>query len=107
DVCSSDLAEDSHADQAGARAGQAAGVAGGSPRYGDSEDGTETVDELAGMRSPVTRLQKTYMPAISFSTKHPIVMILVAVLVLAGTGAMIPQLKTELFGDTGQDSLQV
>ena len=47
------------------------------------------------------------MPAISFSTKHPIVMILIAVLVLAGTGAMIPQLKTELFGDTGQDSLQI
>src|SRR5690625_4440369 len=72
-----------------------------------TSDGTEAVEELAGMRSPVTRLQKTYMPAISFSTRHPIVMILVAVLVLAGTGAMIPQLKTELFGDTGQDSLQV
>ncbi|MGO3065839.1 MAG: efflux RND transporter permease subunit, partial [Brevibacterium linens] len=56
---------------------------------------------------PVTRLQKTYMPAISFSTKHPIVMILIAVLILGGTGAMIPQLKTELFGDTGQDSLQI
>ncbi|MGO1291626.1 MAG: efflux RND transporter permease subunit [Brevibacterium linens] len=83
------------------------GVAAGGPRYGESADGTEAVDELAGMHSPVTRLQKTYMPAISFSTKHPIVMILIAVLVLAGTGAMIPQLKTELFGDTGQDSLQI
>ena len=100
-------AEDAHTGQARAHAPQAAGVAGGSPRYGESEDGTEAVEELAGMRSPVTRLQKTYMPAISFSTRHPIVMILVAVLVLAGTGAMIPQLKTELFGDTGQDSLQV
>ncbi|WP_420095218.1 efflux RND transporter permease subunit, partial [Brevibacterium sediminis] len=85
----------------------ATGVAAGGPRYGESEDGTEAVDELAGMHSPVTRLQKTYMPAIGFSTKHPIIMILIAVLVLAGTGAMIPQLKTELFGDTGQDSLQI
>ncbi|MGO3179969.1 MAG: efflux RND transporter permease subunit, partial [Brevibacterium linens] len=83
------------------------GVAAAGPRYGETEDGTAAVDELAGMHSPVTRLQKTYMPAISFSTKHPIVMILIAVLVLAGTGAMIPQLKTELFGDTGQDSLQI
>ena len=70
-------------------------------------EGTGAVDELAGMHSPVTRLQKTYMPVISFSTKHPVVMILVAVLLLVGTGAMVPQLKTELFGDTGQDSLQV
>ena len=83
------------------------GVAAGGPRYGESEDGTEAVDELAGMHSPVTRLQKTYMPVIGFSTKHPIVMILIAVLILGGTGAMIPQLKTELFGDTGQDSLQI
>nr|WP_232488652.1 efflux RND transporter permease subunit [Brevibacterium antiquum] len=70
-------------------------------------EGTGEVDELAGMHTPVTRLQKTYMPVISFSTKHPVVMILVAVLLLVGTGAMVPQLKTELFGDTGQDSLQV
>ena len=83
------------------------GVAAGGPRYGESEDGTAAVDELAGMHSPVTRLQKTYMPVIGFSTKHPIVMILIAVLILGGTGAMIPQLKTELFGDTGQDSLQI
>src|SRR5699024_9364896 len=100
-------AEDAHTGQARAHAGQAAGVAGGSPRYGESEDGTEAVEELAGMRSPVTRLQKTYMPAISYSTGHPIVTLHAAVLVLDGTGAMIPQLKTELFGDTGQDSLQV
>ncbi|MDN5659768.1 MAG: efflux RND transporter permease subunit [Brevibacterium aurantiacum] len=75
--------------------------------YGATDEEAGEVDELAGMHSPVTRLQKTYMPVISFSTKHPVVMILVAVLLLIGTGAMVPQLKTELFGDTGQDSLQV
>src|SRR5699024_12572902 len=32
---------------------------------------------------------------------------LVAVLGVAGTGAMMPQLRTELSGDTGQGSLQV
>ncbi|MDN5808121.1 MAG: efflux RND transporter permease subunit, partial [Brevibacterium sp.] len=77
------------------------------PHYGAADEEAGEVDELAGMHSPVTRLQKTYMPVISFSTKHPVAMILVAILLLAGTGAMIPQLKTELFGDTGQDSLQV
>src|SRR5699024_6603463 len=86
---------------------QAAGVAGGSPRYGEYEDGTEAVEELAGMPSPVTRLQKTYMPAISFSTRPPIVMILVAVLVLAGTGALSPRRKPPLFAGTGPDSRPV
>ena len=44
---------------------------------------------------------------ISFSTKHPVLMIVAALIILAGTGAMVPQLKTELFGDTGQEQLQV
>src|SRR5699024_363272 len=100
-------AEDAHTGQARAHAGQAAGVAGGSPRYGESEDGTEAGEEPARTRSTVTPLQTPYTPALPFSTRHPSVMIRVAVRVLAGTGAMIPQLKTELFGDTGQDSLQV
>ncbi|MBU5899984.1 efflux RND transporter permease subunit, partial [Vibrio cholerae O1] len=34
-------------------------------------------------------------------------MIVAALIILAGTGAMVPQLKTELFGDTGQEQLQV
>ncbi|NNV09066.1 efflux RND transporter permease subunit, partial [Geobacillus sp. MMMUD3] len=46
-------------------------------------------------------------PVISFSTKHPVLMIVAALIILAGTGAMVPQLKTELFGDTGQEQLQV
>ncbi|WP_309130590.1 efflux RND transporter permease subunit [Brevibacterium sp.] len=65
------------------------------------------VDELAALHSPVTRLQRTYVPAIAFSTKHPIAMVLAALILLGGTGLMIPQLKTELFGDTGQDTLRV
>ncbi|MDN6667063.1 MAG: efflux RND transporter permease subunit [Brevibacterium sp.] len=84
-----------------------AGAAPAGPRYGTDTEPAGEVDELAGMHSPVTRLQKTYMPVIGFSTKRPVIMILAALLILVGTGAMVPQLKTELFGDTGQDSLQV
>ncbi|SMX77177.1 AcrB/AcrD/AcrF family protein [Brevibacterium sp. 239c] len=99
---------DSHEGTRTATAGAAsAGAASTGPRYGEVEEEAGEVDELAGMHSPVTRLQKTYMPVIGFSTKHPVIMILAAVLILVGTGAMVPQLKTELFGDTGQDSLQV
>lgn len=84
----------------GTAATSASGAANG------TEPGGE-VDELAALRSPVTRLQKTYVPFISASTKHPVITLIIAVLVLAGTVFMIPQLKTELFPDTGQDFLQV
>ncbi len=75
------------------------------PLVGQEEDQAEEVDELAGMRSPVTRLQKTYVPVIRAATRFPVVTILIAVLVLGGTFAMIPGLKTQLMGDTGQNSI--
>ncbi|MCT1874384.1 efflux RND transporter permease subunit [Brevibacterium luteolum] len=87
-----------------AAGGTAATTASGTATGG--QPGSE-VDELAALRSPVTRLQKTYVPFISASTKHPVITLIIAVLVLAGTVFMIPQLKTELFPDTGQDFLQV
>ncbi|MCK1803040.1 efflux RND transporter permease subunit [Brevibacterium sp. R8603A2] len=65
------------------------------------------VDELASLKSPVTRLQKTYLPVISFTTKHPVLTVLASALVLVATFAMTPLLKTELFGDTGEDSVQM
>ncbi|MFC9442522.1 MULTISPECIES: efflux RND transporter permease subunit [Brevibacterium] len=84
----------------------ASGAAGSASSASAGREAAE-VDELAALHSPVTRLQKTYMPVISFSTKHPVIMILAAVIILVGTGFMVPQLKTELFGDTGQEQLQV
>ncbi|MCT1655795.1 efflux RND transporter permease subunit [Brevibacterium luteolum] len=91
------IPESAGAAAAAAEAGAASGAGG--------EEGAP--DELAALRSPVTRLQKTYVPFISASTKHPVITLVVAVLVLVGTGFMIPQLKTELFPDTGQDFLQI
>ncbi|GAA4284663.1 efflux RND transporter permease subunit [Brevibacterium daeguense] len=64
------------------------------------------IDELASLRSPVTRLQKTYIPVINWTTKHPVLTVIASALVLIATFAMTPLLKTELFGDTGQDTVQ-
>ena len=65
------------------------------------------IDELATLRSPVTRLQKTYTPILSWVMKRPIITLILAVVVLAGTGVMVPLLKTSNFGDMGSDSIQV
>ncbi|MGO1399033.1 MAG: efflux RND transporter permease subunit [Brevibacterium yomogidense] len=76
--------------------------------YGETEH-TEPVaiDEMAAMRQPVTRLQKTYVPVVNWTVRHPVAVLLVAVLVFAGTLAMTPLLKTELMGDTGEPVVQI
>ncbi|GAA4385969.1 efflux RND transporter permease subunit [Brevibacterium pityocampae] len=72
-----------------------------------TDDEAAEVDELASLKAPVTRLQKTYLPVIGFTTRHPVITVVASLLVLVATFAMTPLLKTELFGDTGEDSVQV
>jgi HAE1 family hydrophobic/amphiphilic exporter-1 len=54
-----------------------------------------------------TRLQKGYLPVIHFTLKRPAITILAAVLVLGGTVAMVPSMKTNFIGDSGQNTLTV
>ena len=54
-----------------------------------------------------TRLQKVYLPVIHWTLKRPAVTLLIAVLVLVGTGAAAPLLKTNFIGDSGQNTLTV
>ena len=61
------------------------------------------LDELA---SP-TRLQKVYLPVINWTLKRPVATILAAVLVLGGTAALVPLMKTNFIGDSGQNTLTV
>ena len=73
-----------------------------------AEEGeASTIDELAAMHQPVTRLQKTYVPIVRWTLRHPVIVLITAVLVFAGTLAMTPLLKTELLGDTGEPMIQV
>lgn len=73
---------------------------------GEDEGSAAEVDELASLKSPETRLQKTYTPVVRWATRHPVVTIVVSVVLLVGTLAMTPLLKTEFLGDTGEETVQ-
>ncbi len=52
-------------------------------------------------------LQRGYLPVLSMAIRRPVVTIVVAVLVLGGTVAMTPYLKTSFLGNSGQNTLSV
>ncbi len=54
-----------------------------------------------------TRLQRGYLPVIHWTLKRPVVTIVAALLVLGGTGALIPGLTTNFIGNSGQNTLTV
>ncbi len=54
-----------------------------------------------------SRLQKGYLPIINWTLKHSAVTIIAAVLVLGGTLALTPLMKTNFLGSTGQNTLTV
>ena len=64
-------------------------------------------DERADELEPRTRLQRGYLPILSWTLKRPVVTILLAVLVLGGTVALIPSMKTNFLGGSGQNTLTV
>ncbi|WP_226829237.1 efflux RND transporter permease subunit [Brevibacterium sp. Marseille-P9724] len=66
----------------------------------------QEIDELESLRSPVTRLQKTYTPVIGWTVRHPVITLVASVLVLVLTLGMVPMLKTDFLGDMGADTLE-
>jgi len=52
-------------------------------------------------------LQRGYRPIIAWTLRHSVVTVLLAVLVLIGTGALFPMMKTNFLGDSGQNTLTV
>lgn len=57
--------------------------------------------------APPSKLQKAYLPILSWTLKHSWVTLLVAVLVLGGTLAVAPFMKTNFLGDSGQNTFTV
>ncbi len=53
------------------------------------------------------RLQQGYLPVIRFTLKHAVATLLLAVLVLGGTAAMLPFMKVNFLGSTGQNTFRV
>jgi HAE1 family hydrophobic/amphiphilic exporter-1 len=60
-------------------------------------------DEL---ESP-TRLQKVYLPVIRWTLRFPAIVLVAAILILAGSGLAASALKTNFIGNSGQNTLTV
>ncbi|MFH8251637.1 efflux RND transporter permease subunit [Microbacterium sp. B2969] len=57
--------------------------------------------------APPTRLQKAYLPVLRWTLRHSWVTLGLAVLVLIGTIAAAPLMKTNFLGDSGQNTFTV
>ncbi|WP_396667391.1 efflux RND transporter permease subunit [Microbacterium sp. R86528] len=57
--------------------------------------------------APLSRLQRGYVPILTWTLKHSWTTLLLAVLVLAGTVAVAPFMKTNFLGDSGQNTFTV
>ena len=74
------------------------------PKVGVAVEATgpsETAAENPG------RLQQSYLPVIRFTLKHAVATLLLAVLVLGGTVALVPFMKVNFLGSTGQNTFRV
>ncbi|HAQ59475.1 MAG TPA: hydrogenase expression protein [Microbacterium sp.] len=58
-------------------------------------------------QAPLSRLQQSYLPVLSWTLKHSWVTLGIAVLVLGGTVAAAPFMKTNFLGDSGQNTFTV
>ncbi|MDJ1113927.1 efflux RND transporter permease subunit [Microbacterium dauci] len=57
--------------------------------------------------APPSRMQRAYIPVLRWTLRHSGVTIILAVLVLGGTLAAVPLMKTNFLGDSGQNTLTV
>jgi HAE1 family hydrophobic/amphiphilic exporter-1 len=57
--------------------------------------------------APPSRLQKAYLPVLGWTLRHSWATLGLAVLVLAGTAAAAPFMKTNFLGDSGQNTFTV
>lgn len=57
--------------------------------------------------APPSRLQKAYLPILRWTLRHSWITVLMAVVVLVGTVALAPLMKTNFLGDSGQNTLSI
>lgn len=79
-------------------AGEAAAAA-----FVDESGVAAAVDEL----EHPSRLQRGYLPIIEWTLKHGVITLVIAGLVLVGTIALTPFMKTNFLGSSGQNTFQV
>jgi HAE1 family hydrophobic/amphiphilic exporter-1 len=98
---------------AGAGAGAGTGGAGAGADGVDPSSETASAEPLTTAASdpndPVKldRLRRVYVPVLRGTLRRPVVTIVVALLILGGTGAVIPLMKTNFLGSSGQNTFTV
>src|SRR5699024_11375968 len=73
---------------------------------------TDVVDRQAVRREAEekerrSRLQRSYLPVLRGSQNHPIITVIASVVLLGITLAMVPFMKVDFIGDTGQNMVMV
>ncbi|MFK3677378.1 efflux RND transporter permease subunit [Microbacterium sp. NPDC090218] len=63
--------------------------------------------ELDEIHTAPDRLQRTFMPTLNATRRHPVITLVVSGLLLVATLGMTPFIQTDFLGSSGQESLQV
>ncbi|HYN29429.1 MAG TPA: efflux RND transporter permease subunit [Dermatophilaceae bacterium] len=74
---------------------------------GDGEDGAPTPVRIREQDEPVTRLQRSYLPALDLALRAPWLTIALGVVILALSGFGATLLKTDFLGDQGGNTLTI
>jgi HAE1 family hydrophobic/amphiphilic exporter-1 len=67
----------------------------------------EVPSELDEIHTAPDRLQRTFMPALNATRRHPVITLVASALLLVATLGMTPFIQTDFLGSSGQASLQV
>ncbi|WP_125774657.1 efflux RND transporter permease subunit [Antribacter gilvus] len=70
-------------------------------------DGGHALREAAEAKERRGLWQRAYVPSLNAALRRPVVALGIAVLVLGGTLALVPSMKTNFIGDSGQDTVTV
>lgn len=65
------------------------------------------IEAAAASEEKDTWLQKAYLPVLNWTLAHRWLTLLIAVVIFAGTLALVPRLKTDFIGSTGTESLAI
>jgi multidrug efflux pump subunit AcrB len=68
---------------------------------------SEAPSELDEIHTAPDRLQRTFMPALNATRRHPVITLVASGLLLVATLGMTPFIQTDFLGSSGQASLQV
>ncbi|MFZ6991234.1 efflux RND transporter permease subunit [Curtobacterium sp. RRHDQ66] len=71
-----------------------------------TESALRSADDLHDAGAP-DRLRRGYLPVLHWVLRFPLLVVLLAVLVLGGTAAAVPFVKTNYLGDSGQNTFTV